>query len=97
MKRPVYDCVFIFDADFFGNKICYLHKPAAVRMLNFSHSLHFWQPTVTKDNSLHFVKYTAHRKILHLKSTDISWFYIQGYYKINGHFQCCMKTKLLII
>ena len=76
-QSATYDCVFTFGLDgllFAINSVFYSH--ATVQMLNFSRSLNFWNPVLNKDNSLNFVKYTAHNKILHVKSTDIIWFCI---------------------
>jgi hypothetical protein len=64
----IYGILFVIESVFFNR--------VTVQILNFSRSLNFWKPIITKGNSLNFVKYTAHTKILHVKSTEINWFYI---------------------
>jgi hypothetical protein len=76
-QSVTYDCIIIFGLDglLFVIKSVFYNQ-ATVQMLNFSLSLIFWKPVITKDNTLNFVKYTPHTKMLHVKSTIINWFCI---------------------
>ena len=76
-QSVTYDCIIIFGLDdllFLIKSVFY--NQATVQMLNLSRSLNFWKLVLTKDNTLNFVKYTVHTKMLHVKSTIINWFYI---------------------